>query len=63
MAFTRPRSRVQPGAATVRGAIEPLSYVLFSGVSETAQGHRRIAPKPWEPTNLEARGVEPLSLD
>ena len=37
MAFALARSRVQSGAAIVRSTIEPLSYVLFSGVSETAE--------------------------
>ena len=37
MAFARPRSRVHSGAPTVRGTIEPLSHVLFSGVSETGR--------------------------
>src|SRR5690348_2689285 len=35
VAFARPRSRVQSGAAAVCGTIQPLSYVLLSGVSET----------------------------
>jgi hypothetical protein len=41
MVFARPRSRVQSGAATVRGTIEPFSYVLLSGVSEEqARGYQ-----------------------